>query len=396
MNLLQKIHPAFLLIPVVMYVGLYLYATKDTRRLKKVENEQRKERCLEGSQGSRKVQFAYEHGYNAFGELNCIDKLGVPEGVENFAQLKSHIRVEEIKRQQRKAKQRQEKEQAKKRPKNQDSKTSKQKTLARARQNFRTQIQATSTANEPLPLPPINLFNTVLYQSVSLTLPAFVTPNPNDSKKHPAIIWITGGESNTLGEFWQQGSADNDQSASPYRQAGMIMMYPSLRGGNHNMGKIEYNYGEVDDVMAAAEYLATLPYVDRHQIYLGGHSTGGTLALLTSEIASQTNPTLFKAVISFGATPYTLAELPKGKEERLRAPSQWLNDIRIPTWIIEGAEQPSNVDSLQPMCTNNTNPKVHCVFIKGRNHFNILTPINQQISAQIVTGKPIKVSEDEF
>ncbi len=36
------------------------------------------------------------------------------------------------------------------------------------------------------------------------------------------------------------------------------MMYPSLRGGNKNPGYIETFLGEVDDVIAAARYLAQL------------------------------------------------------------------------------------------------------------------------------------------
>ena len=63
-----------------------------------------------------------------------------------------------------------------------------------------------------------------------------------------------------------------------------IMMFPTLRGGNTNPGAREYLLGEVDDVLAAAEHLARLPYVDPQRIYLGGHSTGGTLALLDGRI----------------------------------------------------------------------------------------------------------------
>jgi dipeptidyl aminopeptidase/acylaminoacyl peptidase len=72
-------------------------------------------------------------------------------------------------------------------------------------------------------------------------------------------------------------------------------MYPSLRGGNNNPKYIEDGYGEMDDVIAAARYLASLPYVDLGRIYLGGHSTGGTLAMLSVE-----STTLFRAVFAFG------------------------------------------------------------------------------------------------
>ena len=54
-------------------------------------------------------------------------------------------------------------------------------------------------------------------------------------------------------------------------------------GRTRSPGRVEFCAGEVDDVLAAARFLATQPYVDTNRIYLGGHSTGGTLALLVSE-----------------------------------------------------------------------------------------------------------------
>ena len=127
-------------------------------------------------------------------------------------------------------------------------------------------------------------------------LAAYLTPDPADAARHPAIIWITGGDCNTIGNVWSPQSPDNDQSASAYRKAGVVMMFPSLRGGNDNPGQQENFFGEVDDVLAAADFLARQTFVDPTRIYLGGHSTGGTLVLLTAEYSTR-----FRAVFSFGA-----------------------------------------------------------------------------------------------
>lgn len=271
-------------------------------------------------------------------------------------------------------------------------------TLASLRSNHQTIVKAEPMMQMALPVPPPRLFEAVRYNSEGMSLAAFVTPDPTDQQKHPAIVWLTGGESNTLAEFWRKGSKQNDQTASPYRDAGVIMMFPTLRGGNDNTGNIEVNYGEVNDVIAAAKYLATLPYVDSSRIYLGGHSTGGTLALLVSEVVSSSHPDLFKEVISFGATQETMFlqemsfdEGDKQRENDLRAPANWTQDIKVPTWIIEGRSLDSNYRELKPMCDKNKNPMLHCAFIPKHDHFSVLYPINRHIAQQIMADKNINV-----
>ncbi|MEN6668845.1 prolyl oligopeptidase family serine peptidase [Psychrobacter sp. B38] len=273
-------------------------------------------------------------------------------------------------------------------------------TLASLHNHYQTTVKAEPMIQMPLPVPPPRLFEAVQYDSDAMSLAAFVTPDPADEKKHPAIVWLTGGESNTLADFWRKGAKSNDQTASPYRDAGVVMMFPTLRGGNDNAGHIEVNYGEVNDVIAAAQYLATLSYVDSNRIYLGGHSTGGTLALLVSEVASSTHPNLFKEVISFGATQETMflqdVNFDKGDKQReveLRAPTRWIQDIKVPTWIIEGKSLSSNYRDLKPMC--HKNPMLHCAFIPNHDHFSVLYPINRHIAQQIMADQPISINVDD-
>ena len=124
---------------------------------------------------------------------------------------------------------------------------------------------------------------------------ALLTPPRDPKTQQPAMVWITGGfPSGGIGESaWKAVDPKNDQSAKAYRHAGLVMMYPTLRGSYGNPGVQEAFLGEVDDVLAAVEYLSKLEYVDPKQIYLGGHSTGGTLALLVAAASPR-----FKAVIS--------------------------------------------------------------------------------------------------
>src|SRR6516162_371251 len=168
--------------------------------------------------------------------------------------------------------------------------------LVDARRGFKTKLPPNQANKEPVPAPPPKLFRTVHYDSPAGKLAAYLTPDPKDGKKRPAIIWITGGDCNSIDEgCWKEGPPKNDQSAAVFRKAGIVMMFPSLRGGNDNPGVKEAFLGEVDDVIAAADFLGKQAFVDANRIYLGGHSTGGTMALLVAECSDR-----FRAVFSFG------------------------------------------------------------------------------------------------
>jgi Fe-S cluster assembly iron-binding protein IscA/alpha/beta superfamily hydrolase len=260
-------------------------------------------------------------------------------------------------------------------------------TLAQARRGFKTTLTRRSRKGPPPAKPPAGLLNLVRYESPVGKLAAYLTPDPKDGKKHPAIIWITGGDCNSIDKgCWHDEIPLLDQSASGYRKAGMVMMYPSLRGGNDNPGAKEGFLGEVEDVLAAADFLRKQPFVDPKRIYLGGHSTGGTLVLLVSEYSPR-----FRAVFSFGPVenvlgyglrfnPFAVADK---KELRLRAPGLWLHSIRSPTFVFEGTDG-GNVDSLRAMSRTSKNPRVHFFVIKGANHFNLLVPINRIIAQKLL------------
>jgi pimeloyl-ACP methyl ester carboxylesterase len=229
-------------------------------------------------------------------------------------------------------------------------------------------------------------------------LSAYLTPDPGDGGKHPAIIWVTGGDSNSIGELWEPAPRENDQSAAAYRMAGIVMMFPSLRGGNDNPGRREGFLGEVDDVLAAAEYLAAQPYVDPTRIYLGGHSTGGTLAMLAAELSDR-----FRAVFAFGAVDdvrgyggeFVYHQPGDPKESVLRSPGFWLDSVRSPLFAIEGTG--GNIDPLQAMRTSSTNPLIRFVAVPGFDHFGILAPANEVIATKILadTGSTMAITLSE-
>lgn len=242
-----------------------------------------------------------------------------------------------------------------------------------------------------VPVPPKDIFKLVAFESPAGKLNAYVSPDPGDGARHPVIIWLVGGFSNSIGDhLWQPADASNDQTAAAYRQAGVLMMFPSLRGGEGNPGRVEVCCGEVDDVIAAAKHVAALPYVDPQRVYLGGHSTGGTLALLVAGSCD-----MFRAVISYGpvhsVAGYGQDNLPFDAEDRtelmVRAPIICLPEIKTPTFVLEGSG--GNIQALKLMKEKNPNKLVHFHEIPGASHFNTLAPFNQLWAQKILqdTGK---------
>ena len=275
--------------------------------------------------------------------------------------------------------------------------------LQAARRGFKTALLPSHSTREPVDQPPPAILRLVKYPAPSGELAAYLTPDPGDGRKHPAIVWITGGDCNSIGDVWSPVPRQNDQSASAYREAGIVMMYPSLRGGNDNPGVKEGFLGEVDDVLAATDYLEKQPYVDPNRIYLGGHSTGGTLTLLVAEYTSR-----YRAVFSFGPvydvagyganSGFVPADLSNHNEVVVRSPGYWLSSIKSPVWVFEGANgQVNNISELRRMNNATDNPKVHFVEVRTADHFSILAPTNALIAAKILadTGPTCSLSFPE-
>lgn len=260
--------------------------------------------------------------------------------------------------------------------------------LAAARRGVQTDLRRKEKSGQPIPDPPSGLAMKVRYDAPSGKQTAYVTTIPQDGQKHPAIVWISGGDCNSIDDgFFQESPPNNDQTASAFRKAGIVTMYPSLRGGNDNPGFKEAFYGEVDDVIAAADFLSKLDGVDPGRIYLGGHSTGGTLAFL---VAASTNR--FRAVFSFGpvedirgyGSEFTPFNTRNSKEFDLRTPLKWVDSIQSRTFVLEGMRRPGNASSLTTLSKASHNSNVSFLAVQNANHFNILAPATRLIADKIL------------
>jgi dipeptidyl aminopeptidase/acylaminoacyl peptidase len=259
-------------------------------------------------------------------------------------------------------------------------------TLPEARKGFQSQLVDRGGDRDAIDTPPESVFRVVHYPSPTGPLPAYLSTDTAGGAAKPGIVWITGGDCNSIGNVWKSQPASNDQTAAQYRQAGIRLMIPSLRGGNRNPGKKEGFLGEVDDVLAAAKFLSEQTGIDPKRIYVGGHSTGGTLALLVAESASG-----LRAVFSFGpaddVSGYPDEFLPfnrrDAKEIKLRSPIHWLGNVSTPTFVIEGAND-GNDDAVRSMQRATTNSKLTFLIVPGKDHFSVLAPANRTIANKIL------------
>jgi dienelactone hydrolase len=258
--------------------------------------------------------------------------------------------------------------------------------LTAARAGFVTKAVDPQPPGTAAPRPPPALLQLTRYPTPNGGLSAYVSPPPYTGGKKPAIVWLLGGFDNGIDDLmWVPADPANDQSARVFREAGIVLLVPSLRGGNDNPGRREILFGEVDDVLAAGDYVASLPYVDSTRIYLGGHSSGGTLALLVAEAA----PTRFRAVFSFGpvadAGRYAgfIPSLADDAEARVRSPGRFLWAIRSPTFIIEGSMSP-NARDLPTLSASAREAPVKTFAVKGADHFNVLAPVSVVLARKIL------------
>ena len=247
--------------------------------------------------------------------------------------------------------------------------------LAALRKSFITKFSYYDNEREPAPVPPPGELEAVYYDAPKGQNVAYVSP-VRPGPRRPAIVWIQGGDCASIGaSSWERDPPDNAQSVASFRKIGFVQMYPALRGAHFNAGEHETFLGEVDDVVAAGRFIASRPDVDPTRVYLGGHSTGATLVLLTAESTS-----FFRAVFALGPAGdirqhTSNAGLPDDAPEdeyRLRSPAYFLNDIVTPTFIIEGEH--GKHDALQLFKQQLASAPVHVLEIPNADHFDVIYP----------------------
>ena len=210
---------------------------------------------------------------------------------------------------------------------------------AEARRKFRTNLIKKGPA--PQNWHPVKLLpgvSEVEFPSGALRLKAWTNrPSKAAAGKLPAVLFLHGG--------WAFGVDDWEQ-AQPLCEAGFIVLIPILRGENGQAGNFTMFYDEIDDVLAAADYLARLPSVDANRIYLAGHSAGGTLTMLAAMSSKR-----FRAAASLSGSADRVAFVNGGwdkvvpfdrsdiREFQVRSPVAYATSFKCPTRLYYGSQE---------------------------------------------------------
>jgi dipeptidyl aminopeptidase/acylaminoacyl peptidase len=177
-------------------------------------------------------------------------------------------------------------------------------------------------------------------------------PDFDSSKKYPVLMLIHGGPQGAWGQSWTYR-----WNAQVFASAGYVVVMPNPRGstgyGQKFIDEISGDWGGkvYDDIMAVADHVAELPYVDSGRMAAAGGSYGGYMVNWILGHSSR-----FKALVSHAGV-YDLRSM-AGETEELWfpiwefsgmpwenpemyarwSPSHFVKEFRTPTLVIHGEQ----------------------------------------------------------
>lgn len=176
----------------------------------------------------------------------------------------------------------------------------------------------------PLPEPPPG-FERVAYESEVGKLAAWLH-SPASSADKPAVLLVSEAPNTIATE------------AAPFVEAGFTVLAPTLRGRHDNPGRRERLWGEIDDVLAARDFLAAQPGVDSKAIVFFGAYASGTAGIL----AATRSDGFAKVVV--GASPVDVNELheryPSGYDPTEYKITPEAHDLRSPLLFTDQLKSP--------------------------------------------------------
>lgn len=107
----------------------------------------------------------------------------------------------------------------------------------------------------------------IAYESDGLRIAGFLVRPRHAAGRLPVILWCPGGDGTVL--------LDSLLIMSNWARAGYAVVATTYRGGPRSEGRDEIGGADVDDVLALAPLVRSLPGVDADRLFIYGQSRGG-------------------------------------------------------------------------------------------------------------------------
>jgi dipeptidyl aminopeptidase/acylaminoacyl peptidase len=252
--------------------------------------------------------------------------------------------------------------------------------LSDARKAIPTKLtrQGPPPENEWEPETPPDGVKEVTYKSGSLELKGWLGV-PEGAQNCPALVFAHGGFAFAGSDF---------DTVAYWVRAGWVVFVPTLRAENGGPGNYDLFYGEIDDLIAAGNYVARLKEVDPKAVFVAGHSVGGTRAVLASML-----PGPFCAAAGVGAATDVGAWL-EGQEELapfdisnedeiyVRSPRYHVRSIHMPVILVRGKMEYWNWAMTDQFVTDakTAGKDVTSIVVTG-DHFTCLSQAMREVQA---------------
>jgi dienelactone hydrolase len=252
-----------------------------------------------------------------------------------------------------------------------------EKTFEETRKSFETNISKHAEAPQEYNNTAPDQVKVVEYPSGDRKLMAWLVL-PDREPPFPAVVFAHDGFALSRADY---------TSAVPFVSHGFAVLIPSWRGENGNPGDFEMCYGEVDDLVAAIDYMASRKKIDKDSIFAAGHGVGATNVMLAAELSPHLRkaaacggrPDMFEAGEAYEHAPFDQ----RNAEERLmRSPQQFLNDLKCPMLLLYGDKDPGHKFFLEQAKKMEKESKNHPVLVEelpGVTHQTALAPAIQRM-----------------
>jgi dipeptidyl aminopeptidase/acylaminoacyl peptidase len=183
---------------------------------------------------------------------------------------------------------------------------------------------------------------------------------------------------------WAFARSDWDDAA-PFVDAGFVLFMPMLRGENGNPGHYESFLGEVDDAIAAGRYVASLPFVDKDNVFVAGHSVGAVLTCLAAMMPSPYRAAAaldgyvdMASWVAFSEDEQVPYDPVDHREVRVRNPMAFAASLRCPLRLYAG-DDAHDVNALLASRAKELGKDCELVAVPGDHHQMVSPAVRQAI-----------------